>query len=209
MATEWFTWWQAHWGQALEVFGVVTSLLYLFFSIRQSLALWPLGILSSAVYVAVFFQSQLYADAGLYIYYVVVSIYGWWNWHRGRSESQQKDDLPVTQTRPTEWGYLGLISLLLFALLAWALQQTDSDVPYGDAFTTALSAIATWMLAKKRIEQWLIWIVVDLFAMGLYIYKQLYPTAGLFAVYTIMAVIGYGQWKRHLKNNGIKYANTH
>ena len=96
---------------------------------------------------------------------------------------------------------LGVITILAFAVIGFILDRyTDSPVPYWDAFTTALSFTATWMLARKIIEHWILWVIVDVVSMGLYLYRGLYPTLLLFAIYTIMAVLGYIQWKKTLQN---------
>ena len=182
----------------VEILGVVLSLLYLNFSIRQNILLWPLGIASALLYMWVFFQSKFYADMGLNAYYVVVSIYGWMLWSRGTKDSGS--DLPVRRLALK----LGLILLAItaaaFVLIAFILTRyTDSPIPYWDAFTTAVSFTATWMLARKILENWILWIVVDAVSMGLYFYRGLYPTLFLFAVYTTMAVIGYLKWRQSMK----------
>ena len=189
-----------HQNRILEIIGVITSLLYLYFSVRESIWLWLFGLISSAVYVWVFYQASLYADAGLYVYYVLISVYGWLHWYRGSSKTQEADDLQITRTSQRDGAVYALTALLLFAGMAWGLHFTDSDVPYGDAFTTSLSVVATYMLARKKLEQWMIWIVVDAFAMGLYLYKAMYPTAGLFLVYTVLAIWGHFRWKKHMQH---------
>lgn len=189
-----------HQNRILEIIGVITSLLYLYFSVRESIWLWLFGLISSAVYVSVFFQASLYADAGLYVYYVAISIYGWLHWYRGSSNTRQTDDLRITRTPQRDRGLYALVAVALFGGMAWGLHFTDSDVPLGDAFTTALSIVATYMLARKKLEQWVIWIVVDAFAMGLYVFKEMYPTAGLFLVYTVLAVWGHFRWKKHMQH---------
>lgn len=187
-----------HLNLVVEIFGAVTGLIYLYFSIRQNIWLWPLGIFTSSVYIYVFFVSKFYADMGLQGYYLVVSIYGWYHWLYGDS-GNRSDELPVSRTSRRQWVVLLIITLVLFILMAWVLDRfTDSDVPRWDAFTTAASITATWMLARKLLEHWLIWVVVDAVSMGLYVYKGLYPTVGLFAVYTLMAVKGYVEWKKEL-----------
>ncbi|MCK4663938.1 MAG: nicotinamide mononucleotide transporter [Bacteroidales bacterium] len=183
----------------IEVLGTVTGLIYLVFSIRQNILLWPLGILTSALYILVFFQSKFYADMGLQVYYLFISFYGWYNWLYGNPES---NDTSLKVTRASKMLLIKLIpvSIIIFAVISFILVKfTDSPLPYWDAFTTAASIIATWMLAKKIIEHWLIWIVVDAVSMGLYIYKDLYPTTLLFFVYTSMAILGYITWKKELQ----------
>jgi nicotinamide mononucleotide transporter len=182
-----------------EVLGTLFSFIYLYFSIKQNIWLWPLGIISSAIYAWVFFDSHIYADMALQFYYVAISIYGWYYWHLGQMEQTEKQ-VKVQFTEKNLWFRLLPVTVLLFLLISQILIRfTDSEIPYWDAFTTAASITATWMLAKKYIEHWLIWIIVDLISSGLYFYKELYFTILLYLVYTVMAVIGYIQWKKDIK----------
>lgn len=184
--------------QYIEILGVVFSLLYLYFSIRQNILLWPMGIISALLYMVVFFHSRFYADMGLNGYYFIISIYGWILWKRGREHA--KTPLPVTRIRLQPAAILVVITVVAFFGIGYILDHfTDSPIPYWDAFTTAVSFTATWMLARKILEHWILWIIVDAVSMGLYLYRGLYPTLVLFAVYTVMAVIGYIQWKKRLK----------
>jgi nicotinamide mononucleotide transporter len=184
----------------IEVLGAVTGLIYLYFSIRQIIWLWPLGIVTSVLYVFVFFHARFYADMSLQVYYFFISFYGWYHWKFGRKRRDSDSQIPVSRINISMWILLILISFLLTAISGYFLDNyTDSPMPYLDAFTTASSVVATWMLARKMIENWLFWIVIDAVSMGMYIYKGLYPTVILFLVYTFMAVIGYRQWKMNLK----------
>jgi nicotinamide mononucleotide transporter len=136
----------------------------------------------------------------LQVYYVGISIYGWYYWLKGNPD--QDDDLPVTNTPRKLWIPLPAISAVLFLLIAYMLIHfTDSPIPYWDALTTALSITATWMLARKYLETWLIWVVADFISMVLYATRDLWATVVLFAVYTGMAVVGYIQWKKGMKND--------
>ena len=181
----------------VEIAGAVLSLLYLYLSIREKSALWIFGFISSVLYIFVFFESKLYADMSLNFYYLGVSIYGWINWHR--KNGQFKDSgLHITRISDKRQ-ILSYLFGTIFVYLAYYLVLeflTDSTIPVADSVVGALSVIATWMLARKKIENWLVWIVVDAFAAGLYLYKGLYPTTILFIIYTIMAVVGYYQWKK-------------
>lgn len=182
----------------VEVLGVILSLIYLVLSIRQSIYLWPVGILSALIYVVVFYQSKFYADMGLNVYYFIISIYGWIHW--SGTDREAGEELPVIRTGISRGLVLVAIAMVLFVLLGYLLDHyTDSPVPYWDALTTAGSIVATWMLTKKILEHWIVWIIVDFISMGLYIYRGLYPTMILFAIYTSMAVVGYIQWKKTWK----------
>jgi nicotinamide mononucleotide transporter len=199
MVFEGFTTWL--WQNIIELTGALLGLLYIFFSIRQHILTWPTGLLTSLLYTYVFFKSGFYADMGLQVYYVAISIYGWYYWLQGgkQNTADSGNQVPVKRTS----GKVLIISLIATVLiyvliLIILLNFTDSTVPYMDSLTTALSITATWMLAKKYIGHWLIWIFVDLFSAGLYIYKELWPTVVLFLIYTVMAVYGYFEWKKDL-----------
>lgn len=183
-----------HW---VELIGALLGLVFVLLEIKQHILLWPVGIATSIFYIFVFFSARFYADMALQFYYVGVSIYGWFWWLRGSQKNNI--EIPVTHIPPQIVLVLAVITLVLFVCMAFVLQTyTDSPVPVGDAFTTALSITATWMLARKYLEQWLVWIVVNGVSLGLYVYKELYPTSVLFFVYFILAFIGYYNWKRTL-----------
>jgi nicotinamide mononucleotide transporter len=189
------SWIGAHY---VEILGVIFSILYLIFSIRRNILLWPMGIASALLYMVVFFQSKFYADMGLNGYYVVISIYGWILWRKGSAEGGS--ELRVSRLGKRHGLILLVISAAAFVCIGMVLKRyTDSPVPYWDAFTTAVSFTATWMLARKILENWILWIIVDVVSMGLYLYRGLYPTLLLFAIYTTMAVIGYMKWLRDYK----------
>lgn len=185
-------------GNYIEVLGVLLSIVYLWLSIRQNILLWPVGILSAIMYIIVFYDSKFYADMGLNAYYFVISIYGWIHW--SKQSSEENPGLPVTHVGLVRGVIMLVIILILFAVTGYLLDHlTDSPVPYWDALTTSASIVATWMLTRKILEHWILWVFIDVVSMGLYIYRGLYPTAILFAIYTTMAVIGYVQWKRSKK----------
>ncbi len=190
------------WQNIIELTGALLGLLYIFFSIRQHILTWPTGLFTSLLYTFVFFQSGFYADMGLQVYYVAISIYGWYFWLRGGKHRvpDESHHVPVKKTPVKRFILSFAVTVFIYVLiLVILLNFTDSTVPYMDSMTTALSITATWMLARKYIEHWLIWIFVDLFSAGLYIYKDLWPTAVLFLVYTAMAFVGYIEWKKDLK----------
>ena len=182
----------------IEILGAFFGFLFLYFEIKENILLWPTGILTSAFYIYVFMASKFYADMSLQLYYLVISIYGWITWYKGKTNGEKKE-LPIAKVSSQLWIKLTLVTMAIYIFIAWILvQYTDSPLPYWDAFTTACSITATWMLVHKYIEQWLVWIVVDAISLGLYIYKGLYPTSVLFLAYTILAIIGYIQWKKTL-----------
>jgi nicotinamide mononucleotide transporter len=179
----------------VEILGVVFSILYLYFSIRQNILLWPMGIISALLYMVVFFQSKFYADMGLNAYYFFISIYGWIVWRKGRTSEGNK--MPISRISLKQGLVLLPVTAVAFFATGMLLDRyTDSPIPFWDAFTTAVSFTATWMLARKILEHWILWIIVDSVSMGLYIYRGLYPTLVLFAIYTTMAVVGFIEWNR-------------
>ena len=182
----------------VEIIGTVSGLLYLYLEIKQNKWLWPVGILTSVMYIFVFYTSKFYADMSLQFYYVLISVYGWFLWSRGKSSDQNEELQVRSVTRPLFMG-LVLCSLVIYLGISYVLVEfTDSPLPYWDAFTTALSIVATWMLAKKILEQWIVWVIVNVVSLALYIYKGLYPTSVLFFFYAALSVVGYLQWRKDL-----------
>jgi len=179
-----------------ELLGAILGILYVRYSIRQSILTWPMGLLTSLLYIIVFFNSALYAAMGLQVYYVVISVYGWYYWLKGKREDN-KSLLPVRNVSKQLWIKFGTFTILIYAVILFVLINfSDSDVPFFDSLTTSFSILATWLLAKKYIENWIIWIFIDFVSIGLYMYKSLWPTVILFIVYTVMAFLGYIEWKK-------------
>jgi nicotinamide mononucleotide transporter len=203
--TEGFTTW--FWSNKIELLGAILGLLYIFFSIRQHILTWATGLFTTLLYVIVFLRAGFYADMGLQVYYVIISIYGWYYWLKGEKRETEPgmEQVPVTRTPGKVWLKAGIVTIFIYLLLLFVLIRfTDSTVPFMDSLTTALSITATWMLAKKYIEHWLVWVFVDILSAGLYVYKGLWPTVILFLVYTFMAVAGYHEWKKDLIENSEK-----
>lgn len=186
----------------IEVAGTILSLFYLYFSIKEKLSLWVFGFLSALFYIVVFYNAKFYADMSLQFYYLAVSVYGFVSWKMGKL-SNGNNHLVIRTTSFTNLIYLSLSALLIFILYYFVLANfTDSPLPIADSLTTALSIVATWMLARKRIEHWLLWIFIDAFSAVLYIQKELYTTAVLFVIYTIMAIVGYYSWRKMMRKEG-------
>ncbi|OJV86651.1 MAG: hypothetical protein BGO34_03995 [Bacteroidia bacterium 44-10] len=184
--------------QTIEIIGAIIGLLYLYLEYKANKWLWPVGVLMPVVYVWIFFQSKFYADMGINVYYFFASIYGWARWTKHQTEG---DELPISHTPRRYILPLSVIGTALFAIIAFILIRfTDSPVPYGDSFTTALSILGMWMLAQKYVEQWWFWFVVNIISCGLYVWKGLYPTSILFAIYSVISVFGYFKWKRIMKS---------
>lgn len=178
----------------LEIAGTLVGLLYLWFEYKASIWLWPVSVVMPAIYIIVYYQAGLYADSGISVYYLLAGIYGWWMWLRHASGKAEK---PIT-FMPCRWVLpLFCVLCIVFVLIGNILEvYTDSNVPWWDSFTTSLSIIAMWMLAHKYVEQWLVWLVVDVVSCGLYVYKDLYFTSLLYGLYAVIAFFGYLKWKR-------------
>ena len=188
--------------QIIEILGTLVGLAYLWLEYRASIYLWIASIIMPAIYLVVYYNAGLYADFGINIYYLAIAIYGWAAWRFGfklfgRNDEVQNQELPITRMPRKVWTVAALASCALTLIIAWVLISfTDSTVPWADAFTTALSVVGMWMLARKYIEQWWVWLIVDVACVALYIYKDLYFTAALYALYAIVAIFGYRKWKQ-------------
>jgi nicotinamide mononucleotide transporter len=192
---------------SIELFGAITGIVYVILEIRQVTWLWPVGIITSAVYVWVFYTGKLYADMSLQVYYVVISFLGWYWWARGRKGAGGEGDVNSHINSTLQVTHIKLrLSIELTAILVFiyigiylALSKlTDSPVPAWDAFITSLSIIGTWMLARKIYEHWYLWIMVNSVSVILCLMRGLYPTVGLYAVYLVMSFIGLYQWKKSI-----------
>jgi len=178
----------------LELLSFILSLVTVTLNIRQIHWAWLFSILSSGLYASVFFDARLYGDMGLQWVFIIVSVWGWFLWWRGIDGNSR---LPVSALGLRERVLAVIVWGLGFAALAWFLKRyTDTDVPLADGFLTAGSLLGQVLLSRKKIENWLIWIVVDVLYVGLYVYKNLMLTAALYAVFVIMAIMGLRAWSK-------------
>ena len=189
----------------LEFLGVITGIVYLWLEYHASIYLWIAGIIMPAIYIFIYYDAGLYADFGINIYYLVIAIYGWMAWKTGfhffGKSKKSNGELPVSRMPVKAWFGIIPVYITTQLFIAWLLIcYTDSTVAWADSFTTALSIVGMWMLARKYIEQWWVWCIVDVASSALYIYKELYFTAILYAVYAIIAIFGYFKWKRIMQN---------
>ncbi len=183
----------------LEIVGAIIGLLYIWLEYRASVWLWAANIVMPAIYIFVYHDAGFYADMGINIYYLGAAVYGWFIWLQ---KGENGKTLPITHTPRRLIAPFTAIAVVATAIIAAILLNfTDSTVPYGDSFTTALSIVALYMLAHKYVEQWLVWLVVDAVCCGLYIYKGLYPTAALYGLYTLLAWVGYRRWIKMMNEN--------
>jgi nicotinamide mononucleotide transporter len=186
----------------LEILGTAAGLVYVYLEIRAKIWLWPVGLFTAAVYVAVYFQHKFYADMGLQVYYAAASIYGWILW--AKPGKARANGLLISKAPGWLLIAYSVSVVLLTVCLGWVLDNyTDTPVAYPDAFTSALGIIGTLMLAKKYLEQWHLWILANASCIAIYLSKELYFTSFLFAVYLAMSVAGYIQWGKMYKKQQI------
>lgn len=175
----------------LELISFALSVVMVVMNIRQNHWAWFLGIVSSATYGIVFFNARLYGDASLQVVFILSGIWGWSQWLRGAGESR----LVVTRLSAKGWTWSLVAWGIGYVLLAWFLHAyTNTDVPHADGFLTAGSLLGTVLLARKKVENWHVWIAVDVLYVGLYIYKGLMLTAILYAIFVALAVGGLRAW---------------
>jgi nicotinamide mononucleotide transporter len=178
----------------LEPVAVTFGLVSVWLSTRQHIASWPTALVNVSLYVVIFFGVKLYADMGLQFVYFGLSLYGWYQWKFGGAG---RTVLPVSRTTPRLAAVLVPLGLLAAAGLGHTLARTtDAALPWVDSAATVTSLIAQWMMTRKLLECWLVWIAVDVVYVSMFIYKDLYLTALQYGVFLVLAVLGWLQWKR-------------
>ncbi len=185
------------WKLILQIAGVCLGLLYLWLEYRADIRLWVVGLVMPLVHGVLYYTSGLYADVAMNAWYVLAGIYGWVVW---RNRPKRNISFPISHTPrrlavPLAGVFAAVGALIAFVLVCF----TDSTVPYWDAATTAASVVGMWMLSRKYVEQWLVWLAVDVVSCGLYIYKGIPFTAGLYGLYSVLAVAGYLRWLKKMK----------
>jgi len=184
----------------LEVFAVIFGIVSVFLSTRQNIWSWPTAIVNVTLYSLVFYGAKLYADMGLQVVYLILSVYGWYQWKYG---GNNRTELHVTRA-PARLMAIAALTAVVFAAFLGAIlsRTTDAALPWLDSATTSTSLVAQFMMTRKILENWVIWAAVDVVYVGMFIYKELYLTAGLYAAFFVLAVAGYRQWKRALLARG-------
>ncbi|SEM87049.1 nicotinamide mononucleotide transporter [bacterium A37T11] len=182
----------------LEWFGTLTGFLCVYLAAKQHILNWPISILSVVAYILLFYQNKLYGDSVLQLYFLVTAIYGWYYWLKRK----EQDEKPVVRFSSQAMVITITVTMLLAVLIGYFLYKfTDSDVPYIDGTCTAISFIGQLLMTRKVLQNWLLWMLVDIAYIPLYIYKGLSLTAILYAAFTIIALIGYRDWRRSWKTN--------
>ncbi|MDR3286086.1 MAG: nicotinamide riboside transporter PnuC [Prevotellaceae bacterium] len=186
----------------LQIIGMALGLLYLYFEYKANIYLWIIGMIMPLVHGFLYFKSGLYADMSMNIYYILAGIYGWIVWN---NRQKDKKTYSISRTPLRKWLHLALLFVIIDIFITYILIKfTNSNVPYADAFTTSLSIIAMWMLSRKYVEQWLVWLVVDIISCCLYIYKEIPITASLYILYSCLAIAGYLRWLKMMKNEAVR-----
>jgi nicotinamide mononucleotide transporter len=179
----------------LEIVAFVLAIQMVVLNMRVNALAWPLAIVSSLLYFALFWNSRLYGDASLQIFFAVVALWGWWQWLRGT-----QDGGAALQVRrlPARGRWLLLAALAAaWPATGWFLKNyTDTDVPWWDAFPTAASVIGQWLLGRKYLENWFAWIVVNVVSVALFAYKGLWLTVLLYSLFIVMSLYGWRAWQR-------------
>ena len=188
----------AHW---LDIITTILGLAYILLEYKASIWMWLVGFLMQALGIVLYYQKGLYADCGMEFYYLSMTVYGYWRWVHGGKTSKELPLRPFPRRLILHW--LALMAAL-WGIIYWLLVTfTNSNVPLADSFTTALSLVGIWALAHKYLEQWLIWIAVDIVTCILYFYKDIPFKASLYALYVIIAVFGFFKWKQLMKEQHI------
>ncbi len=180
----------------LETAGVITGILCVYLAAKNKIWNWPFAIVSVIIYIFIFWDARLYADMGLQVYFLIMNFYGWYFW----SSKDAGKKTPVTSITSKEI-IVSIIGVIIFtAGLGFFLYQgTDASFPFIDSFCTACSLVAQIFLARKVMENWLIWIFADIIYVGVYIAKDLHLTAGMYALYIYIAAVGYIEWRKEYR----------
>ena len=179
----------------LEIAAVVFTLINVWLAVRQNIWTWPSGIASVILYGIVFYQSRLWANAGLQVIYLALSIHGWYEWLHGGANH---GELHARRATPRQWIGCAIAGVVLTAALLWLLKVTSGSAPLSDASTTAFSIVGQWMLNEKLVENWLIWLAVDIVYVPMFFASGRPASAWLYAFFCILAVKGFIDWRRSL-----------
>ncbi|MDI9355596.1 MAG: nicotinamide riboside transporter PnuC [Chitinophagaceae bacterium] len=182
----------------LEIFAVFFGVISVWFAKKKNVYVYPTGLINTSIYVYICFSAKLYADMTINMYYVVMSIYGWVLW--SKKTQRQNGTLAITHNTKIENIKSIFFAFISFVLLFFILEKyTDSDVPFLDSITTSLFFVAMWLMAKKKIEHWIFWIVGDIIVIPLFFYKELYFTSFQYIIFTCIAFLGLWEWRKSIK----------
>lgn len=180
----------------LEVIAATFGVISVYLSTKQNIWSWPTAIINVALYIVVFYQGRLYGQMALQPVYLALSIYGWYQWlHGGEKHSK----LQVSRASPRLLAGLGILNITVWLVLAMILRRTDAALPWTDAILTSTSLIAQWMMTRKILENWILWIVLDIVYVPMFISQGLYATALLYAAFLVLAMFGFVEWRRSVR----------
>lgn len=186
-----------------EMLAVVLLLAYLLLAMAESIWCWACAFFGTAIYTVLFWNVSLLMESALNVYYMAMAFYGWWQWRRG----SVAEPLPISRmTLIKHLQFMALIAVLTLLSGYWMSRNTEAVMPYLDSFTTWASVLTTYLVAKKVLENWLYWIVIDVVSIYLYLDRGLNLTAALYVAYVVIAVLGYFTWHRSYKNESDKSA---
>jgi nicotinamide mononucleotide transporter len=179
----------------LEWCGVVTGILCVWLAAKNNILSWPIAIISVLIYIVIFYNAKLYADMGLQVYFFIMNVYGWYFWSNNKNQDEASS--PVLSISKKEI-IISIVAVIAFSYIIGTLlhRNTDASFPFIDSFCTACSLVAQVFLARKVMENWLIWIFVDIIYVGVYFSKDLYATGLMYALYVYIAAVGYTDWRK-------------
>ena len=186
---------------ALEFIAVVLAIVYLLLVMREHIACWYAAFVSTAIFLYIFSDVKLYMESGLQVYYLAMAVYGWSRWRKGGGHSKAGKTLLISRWRLQQHAVALLLILVATASTTILLQTyTDAELPLLDSFTTWGAIVTTFMVARKILENWIYWLVIDAISIYLYVDRELYFTALLFAVYIVIIFFGWATWLRRYRN---------
>ncbi len=190
----------------LEAAGLLFGLLAVYFLIKESILTWPSGIIYVLISFVIFWQQQLYGDFLLHVFFLLLNIYGWYFWAKGTEKGEEKVLISRLNIKLNFfYASISIIGVIVFGYFLSNIHLVftnlqPASVPYWDATTTSLSIVGMWLTAKKKIENWVYWLIVDILAAGIYVYKGIYFYALLYFIYVGMAILGFIEWRKLEKN---------
>lgn len=183
----------------LEIVSVVFGLAYVLLAARENIWCWPAALIGTGTAILLFWDASLLMESALNVYYLAMAVYGWWHWRHG---GQQDSGLVISSWQSRQhFQAIALIAVLTLVSGLMLSRHTGAALPFVDSFTTWSAVITTWMVARKILQNWLYWIVIDSVSVWLYLQRELYLYALLFTAYTIIAVFGYLTWRRHYRQH--------
>lgn len=185
----------------IEIIASIAGFLCVFLIIKRSIWCWFFGLIQVSLYAWLFFENKLYSDAGLHVIYIFLQFYGWWNWVNNSNSNRSSKDVIIIGTNIKDIAIWMFVAIASAGILGFLMNTyTDASFAYPDAFTTATSLVAQWLLTRRHLFNWLFWIIVDIVAIFIYFQKGLYPTSLLYFTFLVMCFVGqYSWWQEYKK----------